>query len=367
MSKKNTSADNNASVSVVIRILSVACVLAALILVGVLAFAFLGDSKTGNDGASTSVVPPEIVATTESTTQPTTAINVKIKATVYVKSATYARAIPATNGEIVYQLVEGESVGFVSKDSKGWSKVVYGNSICYIPTKNLTTKKPAVVVTTSSAALGATTIGALTESTTAVEMLNGKKVINPNQKRWYLVVVDHSRTMPEGYEPELAYIVDDYELDARVADAFNEMYDAAAEEEIYLTPVSAYRLYSTQESNLNALIEEYMEEYDLEYEDAKAQAETEILPAGCSEHNLGIAVDIGSVDESFADSYEYEWLCENAADYGFIERYTEEKQSITGIIPEPWHWRYVGPTYAKKIKASGLCLEEFLQKYNVEY
>ena len=56
----------------------------------------------------------------------------------------------------------------------------------------------------------------------------------------------------------------------------------------------------------------------------------------------------------------YEWLLENASDYGFVLRYPKEKEDITGIEYEPWHWRYVGPEHAKKMKEQNLCLEEYV-------
>ena len=89
-------------------------------------------------------------------------------------------------------------------------------------------------------------------------------------------------------------------------------------------------------------------------------AATIILPPGTSEHNAGLAMDICSLEQSFDKTAEFRWLNEHAADYGFILRYTEEKQDVTKKIYEPWHWRYVGVENAKAIKASGKCLEEYL-------
>ena len=71
-------------------------------------------------------------------------------------------------------------------------------------------------------------------------------------------------------------------------------------------------------------------------------------------------MDICSLYESFENSAEFKWLSENAADYGFILRYPKDKQDITKIIYEPWHWRYVGVEAAKAMKASGECFEEYL-------
>ena len=83
------------------------------------------------------------------------------------------------------------------------------------------------------------------------------------------------------------------------------------------------------------------------------------------QHGTGYAADILSTDYTaqdtgFADTRAYQWLTAYAAEYGFILRYPEDRQAITGVVFEPWHWRYVGVENALAIRASGLSLEEFL-------
>ena len=145
------------------------------------------------------------------------------------------------------------------------------------------------------------------------------------------------------------------------------MYYAAKKDGITLTPYSAYRTYERQKTNYNNLTNQYMSQYGLSREAAAKKAATVILPPGTSEHNLGLAMDICNTYDSFANSREYAWLQKHAHEYGFILRYTKEKQPITGIVPEPWHWRYVGVEYAEKIKDSGLCLEEYLDSVGIKY
>ena len=77
-----------------------------------------------------------------------------------------------------------------------------------------------------------------------------------------------------------------------------------------------------------------------------------------------MALDINSASSSFANTNAYKWLCENAEDYGFVQRYTAEKQSKTGIIPESWHWRFVGINAAKEMNELGYCLEEYVEYKN---
>ena len=137
------------------------------------------------------------------------------------------------------------------------------------------------------------------------------------------------------------------------------MSNAALKDCVTLTPCSGYRSYETQERNYNRKVS-FFEGQGYSTEDAKVKAATIIMPPGSSEHNLGYAMDIVCVEEWFEDTEEFKWLQENAADYGFIMRYPKDKQDITKVIYEPWHWRYVGVENAKALKSSGLVLEEYL-------
>lgn len=206
------------------------------------------------------------------------------------------------------------------------------------------------------------------EETTAISETTGRIIVNPNQKPWNLIVVNSGREIPSGYVPELKEILGCGKyLDYRVAPRYEDMYYAAKKDGITLTPYSAYRSYERQERNYNNLTNQYMTQYNLSKADAAKKAATVILPPGTSEHNLGLAMDVCNTYDSFANSKEYAWLQKHAHEYGFILRYTKEKQPITGIVPEPWHWRYVGVEYAEKIKDSGLCLEEYLDSIGVAY
>jgi D-alanyl-D-alanine carboxypeptidase len=137
------------------------------------------------------------------------------------------------------------------------------------------------------------------------------------------------------------------------------MYEAAKADGVYLTPCSGYRTYETQERNYKNKIS-YYQGMGYSEEEAAVKAATIIMPPGSSEHNLGYAMDIVCVEEWFEDTDEFQWLMENAADYGFILRYPEDKQDVTKVTYEPWHWRYVGVDAAKEMKASGQVLEEYL-------
>ncbi len=229
-----------------------------------------------------------------------------------------------------------------------------------------TTDHPSETDTDTTSEL--TTAPHPSELVTSVNPDTGRIVVDLNREDWNLVVVNAGREMPEGYVPELKEILGCGKyLDYRVAPHYEDMYYAAKKDGIILTPYSAYRSYERQKNNYNNLTKSYMSQYNLNEADARVKAATVILPPGTSEHNLGYAMDICGTESSFSNTKEYAWLQQHAHEYGFILRYTAEKQPITGIIPEPWHWRYVGVEYAEKIKNSGLCLEEYLDSIGVPY
>ena len=186
---------------------------------------------------------------------------------------------------------------------------------------------------------------------------------NMNISDWKMLLVNRDYILPDDYEVTLAPCItndpDSLKLDYRVAPHYNEMYLAALEDGVELTPVSGYRSVERQKRNFENKIQKYVSEGYGKVE-ATQMAATIILPPGTSEHNAGLAMDICSLYESFENTEEFRWLNENAADYGFILRYPKDKQDVTKIIYEPWHWRYVGVDVAKAMKASGQCFEEYL-------
>lgn len=191
---------------------------------------------------------------------------------------------------------------------------------------------------------------------------------NVDIEDWKMLLVNRDYILPEDYEVQLApCITDDPDslmLDYRVAPHYNEMYLAALEDGIELTPVSGYRSVERQKNNFENKIQKYIDDGYSKTE-ATQMAATIILPPGTSEHNAGLAMDICSLYQNFDETEEFEWLSENAADYGFILRYPEDKQDITNIIYEPWHWRYVGVEAAKEMKESGECFEEYILNFSL--
>lgn len=185
---------------------------------------------------------------------------------------------------------------------------------------------------------------------------------------WNLVLVNPWNKMEEGYVPELKTLDNGMEIDERCYDDLMDMLDAVYDEG--LTPVvcSAYRTQELQEELFDGQVTYFLNQGMTQPEAEKAAAKEVAVP-GTSEHQLGLAVDIVDVtyqllDEGQENTAVQQWLMENSWRYGFILRYPTDKTEITGIIYEPWHYRYVGREYAKEIYNSGLCLEEWLeQKY----
>ena len=120
--------------------------------------------------------------------------------------------------------------------------------------------------------------------------------------------------------------------------------------------------YRTQEEQ-QQLLDEKIEAYENDGKsksEAKRLAEQWVAIPGTSEHQLGIAVDINADTTKSSSDDVYNWLAENAHTYGFIKRYPSNKTDITGVINEPWHYRYVGKEAALEIYSQGICLEEYI-------
>lgn len=129
---------------------------------------------------------------------------------------------------------------------------------------------------------------------------------------------------------------------------------------------SSYRTQEKQTQLYNNLVQKQIARGNSRSE-AMAKAAKEVAVPGTSEHQLGLAVDIVDtqnqvLNRAQEDTAVQQWLMEHCWEYGFILRYPPDKGEKTGIIYEPWHYRYVGREYAQAIRQSGLCLEEFLQK-----
>lgn len=169
----------------------------------------------------------------------------------------------------------------------------------------------------------------------------------------HVVLVNALNPVPTWFERDLVYIDDTHRVDSRCYDALTQMLADCTAAGITYNFNSGYRTQAEQTAILEYRTREHMKTYDLDFEEARDKAYETVAVPGTSEHQLGLAVDILGT-EAIA------WLTEHCWDYGFIVRYTEAKEPITGIIDEPWHFRYVGTEVSLDMKDSGLCLEEYL-------
>ncbi len=198
---------------------------------------------------------------------------------------------------------------------------------------------------------------------------NGMAVIA--QPESIAALVNKQNKLPEDYNPnDLVYPdvrfiftekVDKRKLRKEAAEALEQLFAGAEQDDIYLAGVSAYRSHSTQK----ALFERYVKRDGLE------KARTYSAYPGTSEHETGLAIDVAGSDgkcaaaDCFGGTKEAKWLAGHAFEYGFIIRYPKGKEDITGYQYEPWHLRYVGADIAKDIQESGDTLEEYFDAVQV--
>lgn len=197
---------------------------------------------------------------------------------------------------------------------------------------------------------------------------SSEPAVDPQGEDWLLTLVNNNVPLPEGWsiETEVAEESNQKELAAVAAQAYRQMKQAAAAEGIDLLLCSGYRTVEYQENLFSQQKQKWLDKGYSE-EDAYNEAKKVVAVPGYSEHNSGLAADIvtpkhQNLDDAFGDTDAAKWMFEHAPEYGFILRYPENKQAITGIIYEPWHYRYVGVENAKAITASGKCLEEYLDQ-----
>jgi len=187
-----------------------------------------------------------------------------------------------------------------------------------------------------------------------------------NMDQGYGILVNKYNYLSEDYVPDDLVTVDvkyklgnsKKEIRSEVYDQFLKMWnDAHENENIYLLILSGFRTYQNQ-----------VETYD-DYKNRKGEAYADSIAArpGFSEHQTGLSLDIYSwectTQSQFKDSKTFAWLQDNSYKYGFIIRYPEEKEKITGYNPESWHYRYLGVDLATKVHESGLTFDEYYAFY----
>lgn len=181
---------------------------------------------------------------------------------------------------------------------------------------------------------------------------------------WELTLVNSNNPISDNYELTLVSIDEYRKFDSRAIKKLQNMLNDIWKNGITNIWVqSAYRSVDEQTRIYNEKVEYYKKQGKTE-EESKKLTERTINKPGYSEHNLGLAVDFNYVDSSFENTNVFKWLKDNAENYGFVLKYPKEKEDITQVTYEPWHWRYVGEENAKKMNELGLCLEEYVEYLN---
>ena len=183
-----------------------------------------------------------------------------------------------------------------------------------------------------------------------------------------LTVVNPWNPLPEDWVCDLVTLSDGRRVDSRCYEAFEEMMAACRDAGYAPFLCSAYRTQETQQSLYDNKVQRLMNS-GMGEEEAKVEAAKAVAIPGTSEHQLGLAVDIVDANmQDLTDEQEktetQKWLMANSWRYGFIHRYPNDKTDITGIIYEPWHYRYVGKAAAQDIFNRDITLEEYTGKTN---
>lgn len=195
-----------------------------------------------------------------------------------------------------------------------------------------------------------------------------------------LMLLNNDWELPEDFKWDLVYWSNGQSVDAlslnykqydqvfavdRAAyTPLKDMFAAAEKAGVTLQMVSPYRSIQKQDRLFTQSVNYYINQGYSESEAIK-KANISRTFTGTSEHNTGLGFDIlekgnWTLTEGFDKTAQFKWLMENAENYGFILRYQKDKTDITGIMYEPWHFRYVGTEHAKEINSMGMCLEEYI-------
>ncbi len=176
------------------------------------------------------------------------------------------------------------------------------------------------------------------------------------------IVVNKNYVLPQNYVPkDLVQVNIDFltnvteeerYMTEESARALESMVNAASNEGVTLCGMSGYRSYETQKN---------LYKYNVETQ-GTSYADKYVAKPGASEHQIGEAMDLSTASGWIEEGcVEANWIAANSYKYGFVVRYEEGKESITGYNSEPWHVRYVGTHIAEEIYKNGITLEEFAQ------
>lgn len=175
---------------------------------------------------------------------------------------------------------------------------------------------------------------------------------------WALTIVSPTKAAAADLKPTLATF-DKVQVDSRIVPALQKMMEDAKEQGYSLTIDRGYVSADQQEQLYQQRVNQLMQSNGSTRAMAESTAASEIPRGGYGENQTGLAVDFGG-GSALLSSDAYYWLTDKCIDYGFVLRYTESKESQTGLAANPYHFRYVGTQNAQAMRRMGLCLEEYV-------
>lgn len=307
---------------------------------GVTAELITSEATVTTTEETTTVTTTQTAETSESALQTTTVPEKKpvTSAVTSAKPAVYTNTITLNGPNLVYT---GESFDFtykISHRNADRASVLWqcnGNSGTITEDGKFTaTQAGTVVLTVSDISNGLT-------DTLLVHVVDSPDDVDFVVEVNGIPIANKTYPVPKDYHPGLL---------SEVYDAFLELKLAALNDGVEINFMSGFRSYEEQT--------EIYANWNKVYSDG--QADRVSARPGHSEHQLGLAIDVNSIEFTFADTPEGLWLAENCWKYGFIIRYKEGTEEITGYMYEPWHIRYLGKELAQDVHFSGLTLEEYL-------
>ncbi len=208
------------------------------------------------------------------------------------------------------------------------------------------------------------------------ELVNvGGVELDANFRR--VLLVNNDNPLPDNYDDtvkaKLKTVDKKYRNNDYVTDVHEDIYPyitamvaAAQSQGVDLRVWSPFRSSSTQRVLFENQVKK-MQQQGFSGQEAEDKAATVVTRPGRSEHNTGLCADFNMANESFEQTKMFAWMKENAESYGFILRYPSDKQEITGIIYESWHWRFVGINTAKEMNRLNMCLEEYIEYKEIDF
>lgn len=262
---------------------------------------------------------------------------------------------------IILAVILGMLLGLFARYGKGYSTVEIFPETTTEPTAEAPTEPITEEPTAESVPESEIPEVSEPSGTPLIDWASYSPAENLMGENWALTLISLTYRLDKSYTPMLAPVIDASSVtaDQRVSEAYRQMYADAQAQGIVLTPQMGYCSIQRQQTNYDNKLNSFLLQ-GMSPEEAKSETEKRIAPGGCSETNAGLSVDIVSISAGFASTPEYNWLTENAHKYGFVLRYPDGKQSVTGMTFQPWHWRFVGTEAAAEMKAGNLCLEEYL-------